>query len=129
MLVVAPLFSRDLYSYAAQGALVARHIDPYLHGPAVLGTRFAGLVDGRWFRAPTPYGPLFVMLAGLITRIAGPDLLTSLILLRLAALGGVVLLAIFVPAIARRSRLRPRTGFRGRRGQPAGHIHADSRRA
>jgi alpha-1,6-mannosyltransferase len=111
MLVVAPLFSRDLYSYAAQGALVAGHIDPYLHGPAVLGTRFAGLVDGRWFRAPTPYGPLFVMLAGLITRIAGPDLLTSLILLRLTALGGVVLLAIFVPAIARRLGYDPALAF------------------
>ena len=111
MLVVAPLFSRDLYSYAAQGALVARHIDPYLHGPAVLGTRFAGLVDGRWFRAPTPYGPLFVMLAGLMTRIAGPDLLTSLILLRLTALGGVVLLAIFVPAIARRLGYDPALAF------------------
>jgi alpha-1,6-mannosyltransferase len=111
MLVVAPLFSRDLYSYAAQGALVARHIDPYLHGPAVLGSRFAGLVDGRWFRAPTPYGPLFVMLAGLMTRIAGPDLLTSLILLRLTALGGVVLLAIFVPAIARRLGYDPALAF------------------
>jgi alpha-1,6-mannosyltransferase len=109
--VVAPLFSRDLYSYAAQGEMVARHIDPYLHGPAVLGSRFAGLVDGRWFRAPTPYGPLFIMLAGLLTRIAGHDLLASLILLRMAAVCGVVLLAIFVPKIARRLGYDPGLAF------------------
>jgi alpha-1,6-mannosyltransferase len=111
LLVVAPLFSRDLYSYAAQGALVARHIDPYLHGPSVLGARYSGLVDGRWLRAPTPYGPLFVMLAGLMTRIAGPDLLTSLILLRLTAMAGVVLLAVSVPVIARRLGYDPALAF------------------
>jgi alpha-1,6-mannosyltransferase len=111
MLVVAPLFSRDLYSYAAQGELVAQHINPYLHGPAVLGSRFAGLVDARWFRAPTPYGPLFVMLAGLTTRIAGHDLLASLVLLRLTAVCGVVLLAIFLPAIARRLGYDPALAF------------------
>jgi alpha-1,6-mannosyltransferase len=111
MLIVAPLFSRDLYSYAAQGELIARHIDPYVHGPAVLGSRFAGLVDSRWFRAPTPYGPLFVMLAGLTTRIARHDLLASLILLRLTAVCGVVLLAIFVPRIARRLGYDPGLAF------------------
>lgn len=111
MLVVAPLFSRDLYSYAAQGEMVARHIDPYLHGPAVLGPQFAGLVDFRWFRAPTPYGPLFVMLAGLANRIAGHDLLASLVVLRLAAVCGVALLAIFVPTIARRLGYDPGLAF------------------
>jgi alpha-1,6-mannosyltransferase len=111
MLVVAPLFSRDLYSYAAQGELVAHHINPYVHGPAALGSRFAGLVDSRWFRAPTPYGPLFVMIAGLATRIANHDLLASLILLRLAAVCGVGLLAIFVPRIARRLGYDPGLAF------------------
>jgi alpha-1,6-mannosyltransferase len=111
MLVVAPLFSRDLYSYAAQGELVTRHIDPYLHGPAVLGSRYDAFVDGRWLKTATPYGPLFVMLAGLMTRIAGPDVLTSLILLRLTALAGVVLLAIFVPVIARRLGYDPALAF------------------
>lgn len=111
MLVVAPLFSRDLYSYAAQGEMAARHINPYLHGPAVLGSRFAGLVDSRWFRTPAPYGPLFVMLAGLATRIARHDVLANLILLRLIAVCGVVLLAIFVPKIARRLGYDPGLAF------------------
>src|SRR5215475_3410680 len=111
LLVVAPLFSRDLYSYAAQGEMLARHIDPYQHGPAVLGSRYAGLVDSRWLHAPTPYGPLFVMLAGFVARLARHDVLATLVLLRLAAVCGVVLLAVFVPKIARRLGYDPGLAF------------------
>ena len=37
MLVIAPLFSRDAYSYAAQGEMVSHHMNPYLYGPFELG--------------------------------------------------------------------------------------------
>ncbi len=34
MLAIAPIFSRDVYSYAAQGEMVTRHLNPYHNGPA-----------------------------------------------------------------------------------------------
>ena len=33
LLVVAPLFSRDVFSYAAQGEMMSHHINPYHYGP------------------------------------------------------------------------------------------------
>ena len=38
LLVVAPLFSRDVYSYAAQGEMMSHHINPYYYGRATIGS-------------------------------------------------------------------------------------------
>jgi hypothetical protein len=38
MLIVAPIFSRDVYTYAAQGEMMSHHISPYAYGPGVMGT-------------------------------------------------------------------------------------------
>ena len=38
LLVVAPLFSRDVFSYAAQGEMMSHHINPYHYGPGTLGS-------------------------------------------------------------------------------------------
>ena len=38
LLVVAPLFSKDVFSYAAQGEMMSRHINPYHYGPSTLGS-------------------------------------------------------------------------------------------
>ena len=37
LLVVAPLFSRDVFSYAAQGEMMSHHINPYHYGPGTFG--------------------------------------------------------------------------------------------
>ena len=37
LLIIAPLFSRDVYSYVAQGEMMSHHISPYHYGPGVLG--------------------------------------------------------------------------------------------
>src|SRR5579884_1366742 len=37
LLLAPPLFSRDVYSYAAQGEMMSHHISPYHYGPGVLG--------------------------------------------------------------------------------------------
>ena len=39
MIVAPPLFSRDVFSYAAQGEMTSHHISPYLFGPFTLGRR------------------------------------------------------------------------------------------
>ncbi len=102
MLVIAPLFSRDAYSYAAQGEMVSHHISPYLYGPNQLGNNaFTMPVDKLWTNAPAPYGPLFLQLDGFFARITMHNELATIVLLRLLALVGVVLVAVCVPRLAR----------------------------
>ena len=45
LLAVAPLFSRDVFSYAAQGEMMSHHINPYHYGPGTLGS--GPFVNGR----------------------------------------------------------------------------------
>ncbi|MGH9099484.1 MAG: polyprenol phosphomannose-dependent alpha 1,6 mannosyltransferase MptB [Acidimicrobiales bacterium] len=97
-----PLFSRDVYSYAGQGALVSFHINPYLYGPGVLGaTRFNLLADPLWAHTPSPYGPTFLSLDGLAAQVSGHQVLADLVLLRLVSVIGVVLIAVALPSLAR----------------------------
>jgi hypothetical protein len=102
MLVIAPLFSRDAYSYAAQGEMVSHHMNPYLYGPYELGNNaYTAPVDPLWGNAPAPYGPLFLQLDGLFARLTFHNELATIVLLRLLALVGVLLIAACVPRLAR----------------------------
>lgn len=99
-----PIFSRDLYSYAADGAMVASHISPYSHGPAALGvtaSNFLAPVSSAWLGTPSPYGPLFLRLAWVAVRLSGGSVVTSIMLLRLIEVGGIVLIAVSLPRLAR----------------------------
>jgi hypothetical protein len=101
ILAAPPLFSRDVYSYAAQGEMVTRGINPYIHGPTALGGGpFLRLVDPLWAHSPAPYGPAWERLAGWIVQLSGGDVRTALVGFRLVALAGVALLACAVPALA-----------------------------
>jgi hypothetical protein len=101
LLVSAPLFSGDVYSYAAQGALVSRGVNPYDHGPLALGRgRYLSLVDLQWRHAAAPYGPLWERLSGWIVELSGGHVLAAVVGFRLVALVGVGLLAVAVPALA-----------------------------
>jgi alpha-1,6-mannosyltransferase len=102
VLVIAPLFSRDAYSYAAQGEMVSHHISPYLYGPNQLGNNAYTLpVDKLWGNAPAPYGPLFLQIDGFFARVTMHNELATIVLLRLLAFVGVVLIAVCVPRLAR----------------------------
>ncbi len=102
MLVIAPLFSRDAYSYAAQGEMVSHHMNPYLYGPFQLGNNsYTAPVDRLWGNAPAPYGPLFLQIDGFFARITFHNELATIVLLRLLALVGVLLIAACVPRLAR----------------------------
>jgi hypothetical protein len=112
LLVAPPLFSDDIYCYAAQGEMVSHHINPYLYGPGVLGaTPFEYLAQGYWINTPSPYGPLFTGFDGAIVRVTDYRVLWSLVLLRLLAVIGVVLAAIFLPALARSYGKDPGAAF------------------
>ncbi len=102
MMVVAPIFSRDVYSYAAQGEMVSRHMNPYLYGPFQLGNNaFSAPVDPLWGNTPAPYGPLFLQIDGFFARITFHNELATIVLLRLLSLAGVILIAVCVPRLAK----------------------------
>jgi alpha-1,6-mannosyltransferase len=102
MLVIAPLFSRDVYSYAAQGEMVSHHMNPYLYGPFQLGNNsYTAPVDSLWGNAPAPYGPLFLQIDGFFARVTLHNELATVVLLRLLSLVGVLLIARCVPRLAR----------------------------
>jgi hypothetical protein len=102
LLIGPPIFSRDLYSYAADGMMVTRHINPYMHGPAALGaSKFLTPVSHTWLTTPSPYGPLFLRLAGAAVRLSGGSVVTSIMILRLFEVAGVALIAVSLPHLAR----------------------------
>jgi alpha-1,6-mannosyltransferase len=104
LLVVAPLFSHDAYSYAAQGEEMTRHMNPYVYPPTVLGAGgnpWASGVDKLWGNTTSPYGPVFLLLAGAIVGGVNHNYLASLVGFRVLAVVGVVLLAIYTPRLAR----------------------------
>ncbi len=102
VMVIAPIFSRDAYSYAAQGEMVSRHMNPYLYGPFELGNNaYTAPVDPLWGNSPAPYGPMFLQLDGFIARLTFHNELATIVLLRLLAVVGVLLIAACVPRLAR----------------------------
>jgi len=112
LLVAPPLFSRDVYSYAAQGDMVSLGINPYLHGPLALGWgSYLNPVDRLWWSAPAPYGPVFVELAAGIVNLSAHHELGTVVGLRLLELFGVILIGAFLPTLARSVRRDEATVF------------------
>ena len=102
MLIVAPIFSRDVFSYAAQGEMMSHHINPYHYGPFTLGAGpFVNPVDPLWGNTPAPYGPLFLIVDGFLASASFHHQLVTVILLRVFALAGVALIAWCIPKLAR----------------------------
>ncbi len=106
LLAGAPLFSQDVYSYLAQGSILHLGLSPYAHTPEVLAplgqSHLLAAVSPFWRHSTTPYGPAFLGLVSAILSVTGSSLIAGVLLLRGLELGGAVLLAIFVPRLARR---------------------------
>ncbi|MDF3149284.1 polyprenol phosphomannose-dependent alpha 1,6 mannosyltransferase MptB, partial [Streptomyces sp. T21Q-yed] len=101
LLIAPPLFSRDVYSYLAQGAMVDAHIDVYAHGPAHLGGPLADEVAPLWRHTAAPYGPVFLGVASALSGLTRGELPAGLLGMRLIALLGVALMAAALPRLAR----------------------------
>ncbi len=102
MVVAPPMFSRDVFSYAAQGEMTSYHLSPYVLGPFSLGSSpYVNPVDPLWGNAPAPYGPFFLSLDGSIDRLAQHNQLATVIGLRLLEVVAVVALGLGVSALAR----------------------------
>lgn len=99
--IAGPLFSRDIYSYAALGEMVSHHITPYKYGPNVLGgTPYLTTVDPFWGNAKTPYGPFFLGLASFITTLTAHHAFASMVGLRVLAVLGAIGIAFYAPRLA-----------------------------
>jgi alpha-1,6-mannosyltransferase len=107
LLLAPPLFSRDVYSYLAQGAMVEAHIDVYAHGPSRLGGPLADEVAPLWQHTGAPYGPVFLAVAAALSGLTQGELPAGLFGMRLVALAGVALMAAALPRLARHSGADP----------------------
>jgi alpha-1,6-mannosyltransferase len=105
-----PLFSRDVYSYVAQGAILARGLDPYRLGPAAalgISDPLVRSIPAIWRDTPAPYGPLSLLIGRDITALTGDDVVTGVLAYRAVALGGLALIAWALPRLARRAGADP----------------------
>ncbi|MGW4732990.1 polyprenol phosphomannose-dependent alpha 1,6 mannosyltransferase MptB [Streptomyces shenzhenensis] len=107
LLLAPPLFSRDVYSYLAQGAMVDAHMDVYAYGPAQLGGPLADEVAPVWQNTAAPYGPAFLAVASALSGLTRGELPAGLVGMRLVALLGVALMAAALPRLARHSGADP----------------------
>lgn len=101
-----PLGSYDIYSYACQGWQQSAGLNPYAGGVDLVGCPWRDAVAPTWLHSPAPYGPVFLVLAGLAARL-GHTLTGTLAGLRVVAVCGVALIAVSLPALARRSGVPP----------------------
>jgi len=107
LLLVPPLFSRDVYSYYAQGKLMVSGLDPYTNGSATVPGWFPAGVDPMWAEAPTPYGQFFLLLERGVAAFVGDQPYSGALMFRLLAVIGIVLLAWGVPRLARAGGIEP----------------------
>ncbi|WP_082518522.1 MULTISPECIES: alpha-(1-_6)-mannopyranosyltransferase A [unclassified Rhodococcus (in: high G+C Gram-positive bacteria)] len=101
LLLSVPMFSRDAYSYLAQGALLRDGFDPYAVGPVANPGVLLDNVSNVWTTTTAPYGPLFLLLGEGITSLTGDNVIAGTMLLRLTMLPGLALTMWAVPRIAR----------------------------
>lgn len=101
-LLFAPsLFSKDIYSYLAQGQLVLHGFNPYLVGPSVLPNGLTENVSWVWQNTPAPYGPLFLLLAKGVVAATGQSVLPGVIALRAAMAVGLAMICWAIPRLTR----------------------------
>jgi hypothetical protein len=104
MIVAPPLFSRDVFSYAAQGEMTAHNISPYLYGPSTLGWQSNAWtlpVDPLWSNTPAPYGPFFLFIDSTIDKISMHHELWTVVGLRLLEVIAVAMIGYGVILLAR----------------------------
>ncbi|MBA3907949.1 MAG: polyprenol phosphomannose-dependent alpha 1,6 mannosyltransferase MptB, partial [Pseudonocardiales bacterium] len=102
LLLAPPLFTRDIFSYLAQGALPLHGFDPYAVGPDAMPGILADNVHYFWQDTPAPYGPLFIIIAKAVAWLIGNNIIAGVLLMRLALLPGLALLVWALPELTRR---------------------------
>jgi alpha-1,6-mannosyltransferase len=93
-LLAPPLFSSDVFSYAAYGRMGALYdANPYLHGPdAIPLAGLHPLIGAQWLATPSAYGPLFTALSYLLVPLGIAANVTAYKLLAAASSLALILL-------------------------------------
>jgi alpha-1,6-mannosyltransferase len=110
LIFTAPLFTQDIYSYLAQGAVVDRGMDPYAAGPVeLLGAEdpLARSVPLIWSNSPSPYGPTAMIGAWAISAATGDAVLPSVFLHRIVAVISLYVVAWALVRLALRCGVSP----------------------
>lgn len=108
LLFSPPLHSRDSYSYAAQGWLMSKGLDPYTVASGDAGQ--SGLLVGiHWFRTTSVYPPLSLEVFGVVSRIFDGDLYWSAVGMRLPNLVAIAFLAWCLVRLAEHAGVRGNT--------------------
>lgn len=105
LMVTPPLFTQDIYSYLAQGAIAAKGWDPYSAGPVdLLGIDdpLARSVPLMWAHSPAPYGPVALGYSGVISMLTDNSIILGIVLHRLVAILGLALSGWALVRLARR---------------------------
>ncbi|AIT89207.1 polyprenol phosphomannose-dependent alpha 1,6 mannosyltransferase MptB [Corynebacterium ulcerans] len=114
ILLSAPMFTQDIYSYLANGAIVRMGLDPYSAGPIdLLGTDhpLARSVPFIWAHSPSPYGPVALGLASLISHITGDSIAWGVFLHRTLSIAGIALAGWAISRLATRCRVAPQAAL------------------
>ncbi|MDG6102166.1 polyprenol phosphomannose-dependent alpha 1,6 mannosyltransferase MptB [Dactylosporangium aurantiacum] len=105
-LLFAPsLGSHDVYAYACQGQLFNAGLNLYEVGPAALPCTWLSDVPELWRDTPTPYGPLWIAVEGAAAWLAHGSLPVAVLLLRVAAILGLLLCVAAVRHLSRGNAL------------------------
>jgi alpha-1,6-mannosyltransferase len=107
LLCAPPLFSTDLYTYLAQGAVAHAGLDPYTHVPAELPSPITDNAAGDWLYISSPYGPLQILIVKSVLAVTGENLILGTFLTRLAMVTGLALLCFALPVLCRHLGTRP----------------------
>lgn len=110
LLFAAPLFTQDIYSYLAQGSIVARGLDPYSAGPVqILGADnvLARSVPFIWANSPSPYGPVALGIAGAISWLTDDSIVWGVISHRLCSFAGLIAAGWAIEKMATRCNVSP----------------------
>ncbi|MFP7365723.1 polyprenol phosphomannose-dependent alpha 1,6 mannosyltransferase MptB [Corynebacterium callunae] len=114
LMLTAPLFTQDIYSYLAQGSIVSYGLDPYAGGPLELlgpDNHLARSVPFIWAQSPSPYGPVALGIASSISVITNDSIVGGVLAHRLVALLGVLAAGWAVTMLARRCRVSEEVAF------------------
>ena len=118
-----PVFSRDAWSYLAQGALLGAGISPYAFGPEALPGAYTDEVSPDWRSTATPYGPLHLWIMRLVVALAGERPYAGILLLRLLVFAAIAGLCLGVIALARRTGVSPGTAVWASTASPLAVLH------
>lgn len=101
LMIAVPLYSRDVYAYLAQGALLRDGFNPYSDGPVVRPGPLLDSMAQVWATTTAPYGPAFMSATRAVTTLTGDQAIAGVLLMRVVLIPGLLLTLWALPRLAR----------------------------